>query len=226
MVTDHFGNACDVRGGVYIQDCDVDVAGELLQHLIGPSAPLAPRNDGALGGRFVAIDQREFIGAGRGMGEEARVFVPRECEAGGTATCRLHVVLHGCGQSLDNIGETYVRHTGYPRWAETNRLVLLFPQTSREALNSCWDWWGYSGADYAQRSGAQMAAIKGMVDRLSGAAAAGCVRAFNATHVLAGRALGWFGQVLARGSGVALGWPWQRTALATPTAGHHVRGAC
>jgi poly(3-hydroxybutyrate) depolymerase len=243
MVTDDFGNACAVRGGAFIQNCGVDLAGEMLAWLLAPaasSAPatLAPRAEGALQGRWLAPSQREFIAAGRGMGEAARLYVPRVCEGGreggreggseasGAAPCRLHVVLHGCGQSLDNIGETYVRHTGYPRWAETNRLVLLFPQTSREALNSCWDWWGYTGADYAQRSGAQMAAIKGMVDRLTGAATAGCVRAFNATHVLAGRAIGWFGQVLARGSGVALGWPWQRTALATPTAGHHVRGAC
>lgn len=229
MVTDDFGNACAVRGGAFIQNCGVDLAGEMLAWLLAPSGAvgeLAPRATNPLQGRWLKPDQHEFIAAGRGMGREARLYVPRDCEAASGPPCRLHVVLHGCGQSLDNIDETYVRHTGYPRWAETNRLVLLFPQTSREALNSCWDWWGYTGADYAQRTGAQMAAIKGMVDRLTGAAAAGCVRAFNATHVAMGRAVGWFGQVLARGSGVALGWPWQRSALAAPTAGHFVRGAC
>ncbi|MFN5165357.1 MAG: hypothetical protein ACK5JG_08405 [Pseudomonadota bacterium] len=241
MVTDDHGNACAVRGGAFIQNCGVDLAGEMLAWLLAPGgavAALSPRAEGALQGRWLAPDQREFIGAGRGMGPQARLYVPRACDgpaagggAGGGAggagpPCRLHVVLHGCGQSLDDIGETYVRHTGYPRWAETNRIVLLFPQTGREALNSCWDWWGYTGPDYAQRSGAQMAAIKGMVDRLAGAAVQGCVRALNATHVLAGRAAGWLGRVVARGSGVDLGWPWQRSALAAPTAGHFVRGAC
>ena len=32
----------------------------------------------------------------------------------------------------------------------------------------CWDWFAYDGPDYALKSGRQMAAIKAMVDRLSG----------------------------------------------------------
>jgi poly(3-hydroxybutyrate) depolymerase len=220
MVTDDFGNACAQRGGVYIQNCGVDLAGDLLAHLYGP---LNARNDGAPRGAWREVDQFDFIAPGRGMGRTARLYVPTGCEAGG---CRLHVVLHGCGQNLGDVGETYTRRTGYPRWADGNRIVLLFPQTGPEALHSCWDWWGATGADYATRTGVQVAAIKAMVDRLAGAAA-NCRRAFNAVHLTAGRALaGWWGALRARGSGIALGWPWQRSALAEATPGHWVAGSC
>jgi len=32
--------------------------------------------------------------------------------------------------------------------------------------NSCWDWIGYTGPDYATRQGPQMMAVKKMVERL------------------------------------------------------------
>ena len=44
---------------------------------------------------------------------------------------------------------------------------MLYPQTSQAATNSCWDWWGYDNANYAKKSGPQMAAIKAMVDKIS-----------------------------------------------------------
>ena len=44
---------------------------------------------------------------------------------------------------------------------------MLYPQTSTAATNSCFDWWGYDSANYAKKSGPQMAAIKAMVDQIS-----------------------------------------------------------
>jgi len=32
---------------------------------------------------------------------------------------------------------------------------------------ACWDWWGYTGAQYHTKSGAQVRAVKAMLDRLS-----------------------------------------------------------
>jgi hypothetical protein len=208
MVTEDFGGACDAHALPFINDCDLDLAGEILKHLHGP---LAPRNEGAPAGRYLAFDQRAFVAEGRGMGSEGRLYVPAACEGGGL--CGVHVVLHGCGQNVDLIGEDYVRRTGYARWADTNRLVLLFPQTSRDAINACWDWWGYTGVDYARKSAPQMGAIVAMVEHLA-AVAAPCTRAFNSWHAWAGRAL-WdaFGTTRAAGSGQRLGAWWQRTAL-------------
>jgi hypothetical protein len=36
--------------------------------------------------------------------------------------------------------------------------------------NACWDWWGYTGVDYAQKSGPQIQAIYAMLQRLAGKA--------------------------------------------------------
>ena len=43
--------------------------------------------------------------------------------------CKLHVVFHGCEQTLDStisfgvpFNDTYVRNTGYNGWAETNNI--------------------------------------------------------------------------------------------------------
>jgi len=66
-------------------------------------------------------------------------------------------------------GMTYVRNAGYNRWADTNRIIVLYPQatTSSGNPNGCWDWWGYDDPNYAVKSGRQMAAVKQMIDRIA-----------------------------------------------------------
>lgn len=221
MPTDDFGSACAHRGLPFINDCDVDGAGELLRHLLGT---LQARNDGALGGRFVEFDQHEFIAADEGMASTGWLFVPQACAT--SAGCRLHVVLHGCGQNAQSLGDTYVKRTGYNRWADSNRIVVLYPQTSSDALNACWDWWGYTGADYAQKSGPQVGAIVAMVERLAGRSTS-CTEELNGWHVWAGRAR-WdgLGAAVAKGSNQKLGWWWHSTRLRESPRGHFVEGAC
>ena len=41
---------------------------------------------------------------------------------------RVHVVFHGCRQAAQAIKDQFVREAGYNRWAETNRIVILYPQ--------------------------------------------------------------------------------------------------
>jgi poly(3-hydroxybutyrate) depolymerase len=221
MPTDDFGSACAHRGMPFINDCDVDGAGELLRHLLGT---LQARNDGALGGRFVEFDQHEFIAADQGLAATGWLFVPQPCVT--SAGCTLHVVLHGCGQNAQSLGDTYVKRTGYNRWADSNRIVVLYPQTSNDALNACWDWWGYTGADYAQKSGPQLGAIVAMVERLAGTKGS-CAEALNGWHVWAGRAR-WdgLGAAVAKGSNQKLGWWWHSTRLRESPRGHFVEGAC
>lgn len=160
MITDDYGSACATTGSPWINDCNLDLAGTMLAHLYGP---LNARNSGTLGGRLLAFDQREFV-TGHGMATTGWAYIPAACDTG--ATCRLHVVLHGCHQNTAELGQQYVRSTGYNRWADTNRIVVLYPQTGSAAINGCWDWWGYDSADYAKKRGPQMAAVKAMVDRL------------------------------------------------------------
>ena len=165
MVTDDYGSTCSTKGSPYINDCNFDLAGALLAHLYGP---LNPRNNAALpAGNFVEFNQSQFI-SGHGMAPTGWAYVPQACTAG--EPCRVHVVLHGCQQNVTLVQQQYVRNTGYNRWADSNRLVMLYPQTSTQATNSCWDWWGYDSASYAKKAGPQMAAIKAMVDQVSSGA--------------------------------------------------------
>jgi poly(3-hydroxybutyrate) depolymerase len=162
MVTDDYGSACSTKGSPYINDCDFDLAGAMLGHLYGP---LNARNNAALpAGNFVEFNQSQFI-TGHGMAPTGWAYIPQACTAG--TPCRLHVVLHGCQQNVTLVQQQYVRNTGYNRWADSNNVVMLYPQTSTQATNSCWDWWGYDSASYAKKAGPQMVAIKAMVDQVS-----------------------------------------------------------
>ncbi|KQU75001.1 MULTISPECIES: PHB depolymerase family esterase [unclassified Rhizobacter] len=168
MITDDYGSSCGTTASPYINDCDFDLAGEILKQLHGP---LNPRNNGTLSGTFTEFDQTAFV-SGHGMATTGWVYVPQSCSAG--AVCKLHVVFHGCQQNTTLVGQQYVRNTGYNRWADTNNMVVLYPQTSTQATNSCWDWWGYDSANYAKKSGPQMAAVRAMMATLaSGSAPSG-----------------------------------------------------
>ena len=163
MITDDYGGACKASVPPFIDDCDIDLAGAILQHLHGP---LEARNDGAPGGSLFEFDQRAFV-SGHGMAATGWVYVPQACVAGPAGRCRLHVAFHGCRQNAAAVGQAFVRHAGYNRWADANRIVVLYPQTGGAAVNGCWDWWGYDNAHYARKDGPQMAAVKAMVDRLA-----------------------------------------------------------
>lgn len=225
FVTDGRGGDCERRNEGHINDCGFDLAGELLAHLHGPLQPPAAPEEEEAAGRLVELDQRRFID-GRGLADTGWLYLPPACEGAQAQRCRLHLVLHGCGQNRARLGERYVRETGYLRWADANRLVLLFPQVHRSAPNACWDWWGYAGADYALRQGAQVAALKMMVDELLGRPVR-CHEASPLAHLRAGRARWSAGGVVARGSGQSLGWPapFGTVALREAGEGHFQRVA-
>jgi hypothetical protein len=136
MVTDGWGNACDHLGEPYINDCGYDAAGEMLKFIYGPlHLPADPST-----GKLLAFDQREFLPAEPiSMAEPGYVFVPQECQT--VPGCRLHIAFHGCKQSAQAIGDTFYTHAGYNRWAATNRIIVLYPQTVRTAIinpDGCW----------------------------------------------------------------------------------------
>ena len=157
--------ACAVTGPPFVNDCDLDQAGELLAFLIGPMQPPA-----AAAPAPVAFDQRPYRPSPgpRGMAETGYVYVPAACAAG--EACRAHVVFHGCKQSAEQVGDAVTAGAGFNRWAETNRIVVLYPQAAAtwSNPNGCWDWWGYTGAAYATRKGAQPAAVRRMLLALAG----------------------------------------------------------
>jgi poly(3-hydroxybutyrate) depolymerase len=177
MITADHGAVCAATAAPFINDCDFDAADALLAHLLGPlAAPTKqPAND------LIQFDQREFSTAppyAISMDDTGFVYFPRVCRAGG---CRVHIAFHGCRQGREAIGDAYARHAGYNRWADSNRVIVLYPQAITRYgwgpwpwptsyvfnPNGCWDWWGYSGADYHTKRAPQIRAVKAMLDRLA-----------------------------------------------------------
>lgn len=167
-------NPCSTSFTPYISNCSYDGAKAVLGQFYGT---LAPRNNAPALSNYREINQREFT-ANLGMADTGWLYVPANCAAG--AKCRLHVAFHGCTQNYATIGDKFVKNTGYTRWADTNSIVVLFPQARADLNtyptvasgmqsnpNACWDTVGFYGFNYAQKSGAQLSAIKAMVDRLS-----------------------------------------------------------
>ncbi len=161
MVTDDYGAACLTKATPFINNCNFDLSGAMLQQLYGP---LAPRGKDAISGALIEFDQMPFVTT-HGMAATGWAYIPKACASG--TTCRLHVALHGCKQNATDIGQEFVRNAGYNRWADANNIVVLYPQTGKGAINSCWDWWGYDDANYAKKSAPQMMAITSMIEHIS-----------------------------------------------------------
>ena len=134
MVTENAGAACGTTEPPFINDCDYDAAGALLNHLLGPLA-----SPGKPAGRILAFDQREFGDAySISMADDGYAYIPAGCA---TQPCKVHVAFHGCRQA----GEAFVRDAGYNRWADANRLIVLYPQAIARYWwvynpRGCWDW--------------------------------------------------------------------------------------
>jgi poly(3-hydroxybutyrate) depolymerase len=97
------------------------------------------------------------------------VYVPPACEQ--APGCRIHIALHGCAQSRETIGDTFVKEAGFAELADQNRLIVLFPQAKASTYNpeGCWDWWGYTGLDFLGKDAPQIKAIWSMVEQLAAA---------------------------------------------------------
>lgn len=59
--------------------------------------------------------------------------------------CRLHVAFHGCRQFAESVGTVFVEHSGLNAWAESNNIIVLYPQTVNSDVlpfnpKACWDW--------------------------------------------------------------------------------------
>lgn len=185
MVTNRSSHqGCSATASPFMNNCGVDAAGEMLAHFYGRLNAKAT----TLGGQLLEFNQNDFASANTiSMSTTGRVYVPATCAAG--QPCRVHVALHGCKQTHETIGTTYVSQAGYNEWADTNNIIVLYPQTTsrtydfngvfqdRNNPEACWDWWGYnvdydgnagSNENYATKKGAQIKAIRAMLTRLAG----------------------------------------------------------
>lgn len=170
--TESFGNQCATPSKApWLSNCGRDIAGEILQHLTGPLQPKKV----PVAASFKKYDQLSHIAldeekANISLAKTAYAYVPQACEA---ANCQIHVAFHGCQQTYEQIQDTFVKNAGYNSWAEGNRIIILYPQAIRSYVpnnpNGCWDWWGYTGAKYHTKLGAQMKVVmKNIEDLRSG----------------------------------------------------------
>ena len=166
-------NNCADNQGPFIDQCGYDQAGIVLQHIYGA---LNPPNRGQLAGTVQRFDQSVYARlhdpGSLSLGDTGFVFVPKDCEDG--QACRVHIALHGCKQDAGDIERRFVDDTGYNAWADTNHLIVLYPQTTTSSFapfnpQACWDWWSYVNHEdsYVTKSGVQIRAIKAMLDALT-----------------------------------------------------------
>jgi poly(3-hydroxybutyrate) depolymerase len=97
------------------------------------------------------------------MAETGFAYVPTTCSGG--VHCRVHVALHGCLQNAETIQQDYILHAGYNKWADTNAIIVLYPQTTATNKppmfdptaplnpNGCWEWFGFTDSNYATNYG-------------------------------------------------------------------------
>ncbi|PWK92709.1 extracellular catalytic domain type 2 short-chain-length polyhydroxyalkanoate depolymerase [Fulvimonas soli] len=151
------GDDCDKSVSPYLGHCGFDAAGAIFAELYGRpphAAGAAPR------GELRRFDQDALRPDGKDafLAAEGYVYLPPDCLAG--KRCGVLVALHGCKQNADAVGEAFVKDAGFNRWADAYGVAVIYPQTraSLAPLNpqACWDWWGYSGADYDTRQGVQL----------------------------------------------------------------------
>ena len=185
MVTNFYGNQCfSLQSEPYIINCRYDLAGKILQYLYNDTLNSPIAADAVPYDNVIAIDQAHFVPDGSNAADislydKAYVYVASNCSINPMPNyCSLHVVLHGCLQDVTtDIGDgelfndSYVRNAGYNQWAETNDMVILYPQAISTAISNpggCWDWWGYTSKDYAFKTGKQMSTVHNMIQWVIG----------------------------------------------------------
>jgi len=158
--TVNYGKSCDTSGIPYVVNCKKDIAGEMLTHLLGNlRAPVKMVNE-----NLRLFSQKEFSSAG--LHEKGWAYIPAACDRENHG-CRVHMALHGCQMGPDFMDDEFRAYAGYNTWAESNDLIIIYPSISRSFgnPNGCWDWFGYTNDNYANRAGPQMEALMKIIER-------------------------------------------------------------
>jgi predicted peptidase len=162
-----YGSKCDVSESPFLGNCDYDAAGNMLSFL---HSDIQPRNAQPQG-KLVLVDQQALGGEqASSLAEQGYMYIPKSCQAG--ERCQLHISFHGCQQNAQTVGNQFVENNGLNNWADTNQLVVLYPQTKNSMFmplnpQGCWDWWGYTDSDYATQNGQQIKAVKQIAESLT-----------------------------------------------------------
>lgn len=155
--------ACPLTVTPFINNCGIDPEQTFLSYFYGTLKPKANNPSGSL----IQFDQNTYTPGGvalaANLDNTGWVYVPKSCAAG--AACNLVVVFTGCLASQIEIGTLLMTNGNVDNWADTNNMVVLYPQLS-VGFGGCWDFYGYTGPNFAFKSGPQVQAVWNMVEAL------------------------------------------------------------
>lgn len=161
-------NACGTKADPYISNCSKDPQQTFLSMFYGT---LSAKNTGTLGGSFIEFDQKEFFDdknpKAHSVADSGWMYVPGSCAA--NKSCKVHISYHGCQQYYAKIGDKFIKKAGLNEWADTNNIIVVYPQTVTGTgnPNGCWDWWAYDDQNFAKKTGRQMLMSKRILDRIT-----------------------------------------------------------
>jgi poly(3-hydroxybutyrate) depolymerase len=164
------GNTCTESTSPFIGNCNYDAAGELLKYITQLPQPKSAKSNDELSQHLLTFKQSEYAGDHAAtLGENAFIFVPESCKD--NMNCDIHISFHGCNQNAEAVENEYAKNAGFNAWADTNNLIVLYPQTKKSAFmplnpQACWDWWGYTGINYANKDGEQIKAVMALVENI------------------------------------------------------------
>ena len=185
------GGDCGTTVAPYIGRCGIDAAGQIFRRIFGArssgealsgesasgetASGAAPSDETPLvakapAGELLPFDQTQFLPAGNDAYLDTTGLIYRPTQCTGDKACGLLIAFHGCEQNRAAIGDVFARDSGLNRWADVYDVVVLYPQTRATYMplnpKACWDWWGYSGAEYDTRDGLQLRWLANVTARL------------------------------------------------------------
>jgi hypothetical protein len=174
-ITNFYGNSCGYSGSPYINNCGLDFAGNFLSAAL---TDLGVKWNSTRGhfdkNNIVEFSQAQYGASSllNSLAGHGYLYVPQQC-ASKQVQCHLHISFHGCTMEANSWeGLTFVAYSGLNQWAESNNVVVYYPQAASNVLadnpNACFDWWGYAGSDYAQKGGAQISIFRKIIQAIGG----------------------------------------------------------
>jgi len=172
-----YGTPCGTDGTPPgIEKCDYDGAGVCLSHIY-QRTPLKPTTT-ATDANLFEFDQTLYFGpVFPGLADSGWIYIPLQCQPhSASAACKLHIFFHGCGSNYLNpsYNFTYIKHAGFNSWAESNNMVIVYPQMggykngTTQQLGGCWDSYGDTGENYSLNTGVQMSTVRRMINAIAG----------------------------------------------------------
>ncbi|CAL8079179.1 unnamed protein product [Orchesella dallaii] len=166
--TDNFGPPCDEDAGnsMYLGNCNYPGIHHSLSYILKNNSLQHARPNRE---QLKMYNQSPFYPDGDikdvAMGTAGFIYTPKRCEK---QKCHLHLNFHGCNEWPPHIAEQYILHSGFLPIAEANGIIVIFPLTTkiRKNMGGCWDFYSYTGSNFATKKGAQIQVIKRMLDRI------------------------------------------------------------